>query len=153
MKLNQFIKILNNHKGLELLFEYSENKFTKPSYHLTEVKNINYHSVDCGGKSNKWKETHIQLWESPNEKDKKVFLTVKKFMEILNRVDSINQLWLETDVKIEFGNEEFHTSIMNITDFQIKNNQLVIKLFSVQTACKAVSETEENCCTEPSACC
>ena len=153
MKLKQFINSLKEYLSLELLFEYSNNKFTKPNYHLTEVKNINYHSVDCGGKSNQWKETHIQLWESPNEKDKKDFLTVKKFIKILERVDSINPLWLETEVKIEFGNESFHTSIMDIIDFQVKNNQLIINLFSVQTECKAVSEIEENCCTESSDCC
>jgi hypothetical protein len=146
MKLNKFIHLLKAHKSLELIFEYANNKFTKPSYHLTEVKNINYQSVDCGGKSNQWKETHIQLWESPKEKNKKEFLTVNKFMKILKRVDSINQLWLETEVKIEFGNEEFHTSIMDITDFRIIKNQLIIKLFSVNTTCKAISETEENCC-------
>ena len=153
MKLTEFIHLLKEHQSLALIFEYANNKFTKPSYHLTEVKNINYQSVDCGGTSNQWKETHIQLWESPNEKDKKDFLSVSKFLELLDRVNVINPFWLTTEVKIEFGNEEFHTSIMDITDFQVSKNQLIIKLFSVKTTCKAVNETKEDCCTESSDCC
>lgn len=155
MKLTNLLSIFKENKSLDLLFEFAHNQFTKANYHLTEVKNVQFSSVDCGGKPNNWKETHIQLWESPRELEKTDFLTVSKALSIIERVDSINPLWLETEVKIEFGNENFHTSIMDVSSYYVKENQLIIKLFSVKTACKAVPETEEdNCCsTEVNGCC
>ena len=155
MKLNNFLNILKENQNLDLVFEFAQNQFTKANYHLTEVKNVQYSTVDCGGKPNNWKETHIQLWESPRELEKTKYLTVEKVLSIINRVNSINTLWLKTDVKIEFGNESFHTSIMDVSSYYVKENKLVIKLFSVKTQCKAISEIgKDNCCsTENSGCC
>jgi len=162
MKTKEFISKLKENTGKALLFEYAKNEFAGMNYHLTEVKNVQFNSVDCGGKANNWKETHLQLWESPNELDKKEYMTVDKVLSILNRVDRINPLWLDTEIRIEFGNELFHTSILKIEEFKITDNQLIIKIYTVNTECKAsdvcgVEETKEEataCCgSETSSCC
>ncbi len=163
MKTKEFIQKLKENKNKALLFEYVENQITDTNYHLTEVKNVTFESVDCGGNINNWKETHLQLWESPSEKGKENYMTVAKVLAILERVDSINPLWLDTDVKVEFGNDNFHTSILDISDFKILNEQLIVKLFSGKTGCKApetcipesLKEVVENtdCCGSTSSCC
>lgn len=168
MKTKEFISKLNENKNKALLFEYAKSKYAGTNYHLTEIKNVQFNSVDCGGNSNNWKETHLQLWESPSEIGKENYMTVDKIIQIIERVDSINPLWQETAIKVEYGNDEFHTSIMNIDEFEIKNNQLIVKLFSEKTLCKAPStcgveedscnETEEvevatSSCCEGSSCC
>ena len=158
MKTKEFLNKLNQNKNKALLFEFAKDKYAGTNYHLTEVKNVHFSTVDCGGNPNDWKETHLQLWESPNEIGKEDYMTVDKVISILERVDGINPLWQETEIKIEFGNEEFHTSIMNIADFDIKDNQLIVKLFSEKTLCKAPSgdvccDTEEEEKQENSACC
>ncbi len=64
MKVKEFVKVLEQHKGKELLFSYDQDQFVGANYHLTEVKNVQFDTTDCGGKTNFWEETHFQLWES-----------------------------------------------------------------------------------------
>ena len=153
MKTNELLSKLKENIGKSLLFEYAKNKFAGKNYHLTEVKNVHFSTVDCGGNPNEWKEMHIQLWESPKELDKTDYLKVDKAISILERVDTINPLWLETEVKVEFGNDTFHTSILEITEFVENKNQLIVKLFVVKTACKAPSNTTFKNKTNVADCC
>ncbi len=159
MKIKDLISVLKQNRNKALLFEYAENKVAGTNYHLTEVKNVAFETVDCGGNTNDWKETHFQLWESPKEIGKEDYMTVDKVIDILERVDSIRPLWLETEVKVEFGNENFHTSILSTENTVSESDKLIVKLFTTETGCKAsdicgVPETkeEEACCSE-SGCC
>jgi len=163
MNVKEFLAIIKENKNKELLFEYATNKFADTNYHLTEVKNVTFETVDCGGKVNNWKETHIQLWESPTEVGKEYYITTDKALAILERVNGINPLWLETEVKVEFGNTEFHTSVLSINSIVSNDNKLFVKLFSNETQCKAqeicVALVEEEAgensesCTPGSGCC
>lgn len=159
MKLNQFIELLRTNKEKSLLFEYQEGRYAGANYHITEVKNVAVNSVDCGGKTNVWKETVIQLWESPAELNKKDYMTVEKAVAILDKVDNIHPLWLHTDVKIEYGNADFHTAVLEIYNLNITSDSLIVQLFVPGTLCKAsmvcgVKEKEqETACCSASACC
>ena len=137
MKTQEFLNELKENNQKALLFEYQENKFAGTNYHLTEVKNVTFESVDCGGKLNDWKESHIQLWESPTEVGKEYYITTNKALAILERVNDIKPLWLETEVKVEFGNAEFHTSVLSIDSIISDDNKMIIKLFENKTQCKA----------------
>jgi len=156
MKTQELLNVLKENNQKALLFEYQKNKFAGTNYHLTEVKNVTFDTVDCGGKVNDWKETHIQLWESPSEVGKEYYITTDKAVAILERVNNISPLWLETEVKVEFGNDAFHTSVLSIDGIVSDDNQLIIKLFANETRCKAqetcgvlvedtVAETSESC--------
>ena len=164
MKVQEFIDLLKANQGKALLFEYSDAKFAGTNYHLTEVKNVTFETVDCGGNTNAWQETHIQLWESPIELGKKEYISTDKALSIINRVDKIKPLHLKTEAKIEFGNDSFHTAIMSIEDVKIDNDKCIIKLFANKTECKALDtcgqlqestsegKKEEVCCSG-SGCC
>ncbi len=163
MKTEELLSILKENRNKELLFEYSKDKHAGTNYHLTEVKNVAFESVDCGGVSNNWKETHLQLWESPNEIGKAEYMTVDKVIDILERVNDIKPLWLDTDVKVEFGNADFHTSVMSIEGTSLESGRLTVKLFTDVTGCKApelcgvpedekANVEEEACCSGTSCC-
>lgn len=137
MKAQEFFNTLKENSGRALLFEYEKNKFAGTNYHLTEVKNVTFETVDCGGKVNDWKETHIQLWESPTEVGKEYYITTDKALAILERVNGIRPLWLDTEVKVEFGNAEFHTSVLSIDGIESDDNKMIVKLFANKTQCKA----------------
>ena len=160
MKLKEFIDVLEQNRDKELLFEYTSGEFAGANYHLTEVKNVQFDTTDCGGKTNFWKETHLQIWESPNEIDKTEFMQTDKILSILNRVDKIKSLIIETELKIEYGNEFFPTSVMPVESIQVKNNRVVVSLFTEATRCKANDECgisveveEEAVCCSDSKCC
>ena len=152
--------MLVQHKGKELLFSYQKDKLVGANYHLTEVKNVQFDTTDCGGKTNFWEETHFQLWESPEELNKRTYMTTDKIRSILNRVDGIKPIKMDTELKLEYGNEDFTTAVMPVQDLQWDENRLYVTLFSEQTRCKAqdecsiaVEEKEEEACCTTSNCC
>lgn len=151
--------MLEQHIGKELLFSYQQDKLVGANYHLTEVKNVQFDTTDCGGKTNFWEETHFQLWESPEELNKRTYMTTDKILSILKRVDGIKPLKMETELKLEYGNEEFTTAVMPVQELQWDENRLYVTLFSEKTRCKAqdecsiaLEEKEEACCTSSNCC-
>ncbi|NNC48972.1 MAG: hypothetical protein HKO01_00370 [Flaviramulus sp.] len=164
MRTQEFFKLLDQNKDKYLLFEYSPNKLVGANYHITEVKHITVDSVDCGAQTDAWKETIIQLWESPNEIDKTEYMSVFKAKAILKKVGSLKSYEPESEVKFEYSNLNFHTAQLFVNDYLIQGNNLIIKLAVEKTDCKAkdlcgvpeVIETvtsAEPCCSPDGNCC
>lgn len=141
MTTKELLNLFSEHQDKSLLFEYRKDAFVGANYHITEVKNIIVDSVDCGSGTDYWKETVIQLWESPDELDKKEFMTVHKALSILNKVNRIKPMDLDSEVKFEYSNDEFHTAQLFVDDYSIADKQLVLTLAINKTDCKA----RENC--------
>ena len=162
MTTQQFLSLLKDHQGKSLVFEYAPNQLVGTNYHITEIKNIIVDAVDCGAGTDYWKETVIQLWESPMEKDKPAYMSAYKALSILKKVDRIKPMVQEAEVKFEYGNAIFHTTQLAVKDFVINANQLRIVLTTVAADCKAkdacgITEEPEtttaNSCTPGSGCC
>ncbi|WP_421810626.1 DUF6428 family protein [Flagellimonas sp.] len=145
MKTSEFLSILQQHQDKSLLFEYTKDKFVGANYHITEVKNITVDSVDCGAGTDFWKETVVQLWESPKEIGKKDFMSVYKALSILNKVDRIKPMQKDAEVKFEYSNDDFHTAQLFVDDYTLDEKRLIIKLSVEKTDCKA----KETCGVEP----
>lgn len=162
MKTSEFLELLENHKNKSLLFEYTPGKWVGANYHITEVKNITIDSVDCGARANFWKETVIQLWESPAEIGKTKFMSAMKALGILKKVDGIKAMTKDAEVKFEYGNSSFHTSQLFVNDINYDDQKLILSLGVEKTDCKAkevcgvpvkASQVVEACCTPGSGCC
>lgn len=163
MKIQEFLEIIETHKDTSLLFEYAPNQLVGANYHITEVKHTQIDSVDCGARSDKWNETIIQLWESPSELGKTEYMTSHKALAILKRVGKMRAYDLSSEVKFEYGNQLFHTAQMFVNDYELRNNQLLIKLGVEKTDCKAkdecgvpepeLVEQTQNSCAPGSGCC
>ena len=89
MKTKELLSVLEKNQNKALLFEYAPNLLVGANYHITEVKHMKIDSVDCGGKTDSWNETIIQLQESPKELGKRDYMKVEKAMDILNRVGDL----------------------------------------------------------------
>lgn len=162
MKTNEFLSLLKENTDKSLLFEYKKGHFVGANYHITEIKNITIDSVDCGAGTDFWKETIIQLWESPDEHEREEYLSTHKALSILNKVDHIKPMEQDVEVKFEYSNPEFHTAQLFVNDFTIDQNKLIMKLAIEKTDCKAretcgvpaaVETKEEACCTPGGGCC
>ncbi|GAA4111273.1 DUF6428 family protein [Aquimarina addita] len=161
MKTSAFISLLTEHQGKSLLFEYAPGMLVGTNYHITEVKHVTIDSVDCGAGTDAWKETVIQLWESPTEVGKANYLSAYKALSILKKVGQMRMYDMDALVKIEYGNTMFHTTQLHITDFDLKEGQLIIKLNIQPTDCKAketcgipeTNTTESASCAPGSGCC
>jgi len=162
MKTNEFLSLLKENPNKSLLFEYKEGQFVGANYHITEIKNITIDSVDCGAGVDFWKETIIQLWESPDEHEKEEYMSAYKALGILNKVDNIKPMEREVEVKFEYSNANFHTAQLFVADFTIDENKLVMKLSIEKTDCKAretcgvpvaVEANEASSCAPGGGCC
>jgi hypothetical protein len=165
MKTQELFSVLEQNQDKALLFEYAPNLLAGANYHITEVKHITVDSVDCGAQTDAWKETIIQLWESPNELGKTEFMSVYKALAILKKVGKMKPYVLDSEVKFEYSNATFHTAQLFVNDFEIEGNNLKIKLAIQKTDCKAkelcgvpeleevVLESDEPCCSPTGNCC
>ncbi|MBN4070180.1 hypothetical protein JYT76_00695 [Olleya sp. AH-315-F22] len=162
MKTQELFNILNEHQDKALLFEYAPNLFVGANYHITEVKHTSIESVDCGAQTDTWNETVIQLWESPNKLGKTEFMIVEKALSILNKVGTMKPYVLDAEVKFEYSNATFHTTQLFVNDFELRDDNLIIKLVVKKTDCKAkstcgipetVEELSEACCSPEGVCC
>ncbi|GAA4276675.1 DUF6428 family protein [Aquimarina mytili] len=161
MTTSEFITLLAEHQGKSLLFEYAPGMLVGTNYHITEVKHITIDSVDCGAGTDSWKETVIQLWESPSELGKPEYMSAYKALGILKKVGQMKAYEMDAPVKIEYGNTMFHAAQLHVNDFELKEGQLILKLAVQPTDCKAketcgVNEpvsAEANSCAPGSGCC
>ncbi|MBQ4818932.1 DUF6428 family protein [Aquimarina sp. MMG016] len=161
MNTSDFITLLAEHQGKSLLFEYAPGMLVGTNYHITEVKHITVDAVDCGAGTDSWKETVIQLWESPSELGKSNYMSAYKALGILKKVGQMKAYEMDAPVKIEYGNAMFHTAQLHVTGFGTKDGQLIIKLAVQPTDCKAketcgvpeTEMTEATSCAPGSGCC
>ncbi len=137
MKTQEFLNLLEEHSNKSLLFEYTPGKLVDTNYHITEVKHITIDSVDCGSQTDAWKETIIQLWESPLEKGKSEYMSALKALGILKKVGQMKPYTTDAEVKIEYSNSSFHTAQLFVNDFEIQDKHLIFKLAIQKTDCKA----------------
>src|SRR5215211_8200960 len=75
---------LEGHTAKTLIFNY-EGRDVLPGYHVTEVKTGAFQALDCGANYETWHETFIQLWDIPQE-DERRFMPVGKFLAIIRKV-------------------------------------------------------------------
>jgi len=137
-----------------LQFQYAEGKLVDASYHITEIKQAQIVSVDCGGVMNTWTEIIVQLWE-PAQQDSDREMKVSKALSIISTVEKVLPLNPLGTVKIEFGNSQFDTRQMYPGEFTVSGENLIVNLSPDFVQCKAIerggscgtNEKGEECCT------
>lgn len=167
MNWNIFKTQLAQYPEHHLQFEFAENEKVHPSFHITEIKQANITSVDCGGKMNAWTEIIVQLWE-PTVQDSESSMKISKALSIIELVEKTLPLNPNSPVKIEFGNNTFDTRQMHPQEFEIIGNEIIVKLQADKTQCKAInrgetcgtpkpkvklSQIQSSCCSTESNCC
>ena len=133
----EFKEQLLQNPGLDLQFQYAENKWVDASYHITEIKQAPIVSVDCGGVMNSWTEIIVQLWE-PGVKQQERAMKVSKALSIIELVEKTLDLNPFGIVKIEFGNSQFDTRQMYPGNISLDGENLVVDLRPDFTQCKAI---------------
>lgn len=161
MQTKEFLQLLNSHKEKSLLFEYQPGRFIPTNYHITEIKNMTIDSVDCGAGVDFWKETIIQLWESPTESNDPEYMSAYKVLGILNKVNAIKPMVQDAEVKFEYSNDNFHTAQLFVDDYAWNHDKIIFKLSVRKTDCKAKetcgvpveTEASSGSCAPGSGCC
>jgi len=142
MTTQSFLDLLASNPQKEVVFEYEANQFI-PVYHITEVKNVHFESIDCGGNAHEEYQTITQLWISPKDFLKRKCMTAEKALKIFKIVDGVKPMKRTTQIFFEYGYKDLRTSIYSIEEVVETADQLIIKMFVPKTACKPAQQVIE----------
>jgi Family of unknown function (DUF6428) len=151
MKTQEFVTSLRAHNDTPVIFDYGGAR-VPAGYHVTEVKAVSYQTMDCGGKSDAWTETIVQLW-NPDATDKKEFMSAKKFLNIFDRAASGVPVTTTSELRLEYGNETMPAINYHVGNISLEDGKLVIKLEPPKVQCKARNRSAEASVDTASACC
>jgi Family of unknown function (DUF6428) len=151
MNTQEFIASLRVHNDTPLVFDYGQAR-VPAGYHVTEVKAVNYQTMDCGGKSDAWFETIVQLW-NPEKNDKREFMSAKKFLSIFEKAASGVPVTSTAELKLEYGNDTMPAINYHVGNITLEEGNLVIKLEPPTVQCKARNRSSESSLETASACC
>ena len=56
MQVQQFLDLIEANNDRPLLFDYGNGKIVQGGYHVTEIKNATFNTIDCGNSLHRWKE-------------------------------------------------------------------------------------------------
>src|SRR5437867_13380452 len=103
MKTHEFIQALRNSADKELIFANADGQSIHAGYHLTEITAASFETVDCGGKTNRWNETILQLWLLEDADD--TYMKSGKSLSIYDKVRRLVPLDEQAKFRIEYGDE------------------------------------------------
>jgi hypothetical protein len=160
MTTNEFIAALRAAPENELIFVGMEGHAVHSGYHLTELKAASLETVDCGGETNRWQETIVQLWVPANPDDD--YMTAAKFLKIFDKVRGMIALDVDSEVRVEYGDRNFFPSTYYIRSVTSDDATTRVLLEPPRTTCKArdrrmaaaeSSSASDSCCLAAEACC
>lgn len=123
-----------------LVFQYGD-KTVAPGYHVTEIMNALYESVDCGGQANVWRETIVQL-QGPRAGEEAAFMTVKKFLSIYGRVTQSLAVHGQAELRLEYGDSDAPALRYHITAVDVRANTITVSLTPPGVTCKALGRAQ-----------
>jgi hypothetical protein len=146
MKTSDFISQLGRAPQLPLLFADAHGRTIHTGYHLTELKNASFETVDCGGQLNRWDETIVQLWVPADPDDD--YMTAAKFLKIFDKVRGMISLHLDAEIRIEYGDDNLFPSTYHVRSVQHDQTMTRVLLEPPATTCKA--RDRQICCNSKS---
>ncbi len=153
MKTNEFISTLRTAPSNQLIFADLDGHAVHSGYHLTELKAASLETVDCGGQTNRWQETIVQLWV-PSHADNE-YMTAAKFLRIFDKVRGMIPLDLDAEIRVEYGDDNFFPSTYHVRSVTHDQTTTRVLLEPPHTTCKArdrrveTLSTTDSCCAPP----
>src|SRR5216117_526653 len=135
MTTKEFISALRAAPDNELMFVDLEGYAVHNGYHLTELKAASFETVDCGGQTNRWEETIVQLWV-PSHADSE-YMTTAKFLKIFDKVNGMIPLDFDAEIRVEYGDDDFFPSTYHVRSVTHDQTATRVLLESPHTKCKA----------------
>jgi len=135
MKTNEFVSTLRAAPNNQLIFVDLDGHTVHSGYHLTELKAASFETVDCGGQTNRWQETIVQLWVPSHAANE--YMTAAKFLKIFDKVSGMIPLDLDAEIRVEYGDDNFFPSAYHIRSVNDDQTTTRVLIEPPQTTCKA----------------
>jgi len=141
MDTQTFLENLGQHSRKHLVFEYG-GKTVAPGYHVTEIMNVTYETMDCGGQANFWRETVIQL-QGPGSKDRPEFMSTDKFLSIYHRVAASVPVRPDSEIRLEYGDTQTPAIQYHVDSLETNGDSVVVRLSPPGVTCKAADRRNQ----------
>lgn len=136
MQVKQFLDKVAGQPERPLLFEFSPGQQVRGGYHVTEIKNAQFDTIDCGNSLHRWREVILQIWV-PDEASADVpHMQTDKFLKIWSIVDGRLSLYQDAEIRVEYGDGRNLTAVYHVDDIVLTKSGLVVQLGAPRTMCK-----------------
>ena len=146
--LSTVLSALASHDGKSLVIEYGGRQ-VQAGYHVTEVKNGSFVTLDCGGDPDAWQETILQVEDIPAEEGRS-FMKVGKFLGILAQVEQKICLAETARLTFEIGPPSMPMQVFDVSGVVINEEAVTLRLGARAAICKPRHRVEKD---KASACC
>ncbi|MCB8981008.1 MAG: hypothetical protein H6657_26685 [Ardenticatenaceae bacterium] len=136
MLVRDFIQTIQQNPGKPLRFLYDDGQTVPGGYHVTEIKNAQFDTIDCGNSLHTWREVIVQVWLPDGVAPDAPLMATDKFAKIWSIVDSRIPLDNEAEVRVEYGNDQRVTAVYHVDDLQLTPEGLLVKMAPSRTLCK-----------------
>jgi hypothetical protein len=138
MNTASFLSTLRAHGRRPLVFQAGAD-VVAPGYHLTEVKEVAYRTMDCGAATHRWTENHFEVWvpASAEDADGRGHMAADKFLRIVDRVQQDLPLQGEAEAKVFAGIGAHPAAVFSVAAIERHGDRLVVSLEADQPRCKA----------------
>lgn len=136
MQVKEFLQKIKTQADQPLLFELGAGQVVQGGYHVTEIKNASYETIDCGNSLHTWKEVVLQLWVPEEAQAGDPWMPTSKFAKIWDVVDSRLSLHQDAEIRIEYGDATHLTSNYHVDGVVANEDGLVVQMAPPRTMCK-----------------
>ena len=153
MLVRDFIQTIQQNPSKPLLFLYDDEQIVPGGYHVTEIKNAQFDTIDCGNSLHTWREVILQVWLPDEVAADAAPMSTDKFAKIWSIVDSRIPLNTEAEIRVEYGNAAQLTAVYHVDALQDTPEGLVVKMAPPRTLCKPrelLQELNGYACTDNS---
>jgi hypothetical protein len=136
----------------QLVFQLDEVPLVEAGYHVTELKAVNYNTMDCGGVADRWEETVIQLW-NPGDEPEREYMTVRKFLAIYDRVAKHIPVSYDAELRFEYGDKGRPAASYHVELLESRENLILVHLRAPVVTCKERDRKSANMAVAETSCC
>lgn len=136
MQVQEFLQQIKAQNDQPLLFEFEAGQVVQGGYHVTEIKNTNHETIDCGNSLHSWKEVVIQIWVPEEAQASDPWMPASKFLKIWEIVDGRLNLYQDAEIRIEYGDATHLTANYHVDGLVTTEDGLVIQMAPPRTMCK-----------------
>ena len=145
------LETLKEHAAKTLVFRY-EGADVQAGYHVTEVKSGRFQALDCGAQYESWHETFIQLWDIPQE-DERRYMPVSKFLAIIDKVASVVPIEPQAKVTFEVSDGIKAMALYRASSITVDGDIVRVDLSQRPASCKPrdrwlLQSTEQAACCQ-----
>lgn len=87
MLVRDFMQTIQQNPNKPLHFLYDEGQIVPGGYHVTEIKNAQFETIDCGNSLHTWREVILQVWLPDEAAADAAPMSTDKFAKIWDLVD------------------------------------------------------------------